>query len=146
MENFDEIICFNEKNENISRIELILYTFEEVLQSEDFIISQNEFIDKNCHFFVDGEDLPPECMNLYGKYVEIIENKLLSKVLQKYPDFKFEELTPLFESKYNDFVQHAEILELLSAALDFNEFRDLMVSFNKGSEIEFNDLITNKKI
>ena len=81
-------------------------------------------------------------MNIYNKYFELIENKLLSKVHEQFPDFLFEELIPVITANNDQDMIHDDVFELLSATLDFNEFRELMVSYNKGVGIELSTIIT----
>jgi len=143
MEDFDEILVSDESGlTKLPRIEVIIRSIEDVLQSEDFVQAQDSFVDENCSFFSDENDLPPECMNIYNKYVELIENKLLSKVHEQFPDFLFEELIPVITANNDQDMIHDDVFELLSATLDFNEFRELMVSYNKGVGIELSTIIT----
>ena len=133
----DEILCSNEVDKSkLSRIDLILNTLQEAIQSDEFSACQDEFADKNCEKFTENGDLPPECMQLYNQYVGIIEDHLVKKVEEVVPNFDFEELIPVIKNNKNsDDFRYSDVFEFLNAALDFNEFRNLMASYNKGKDI-----------
>ena len=138
----DEVYAIDEGRKDIPRSEQVLQAFDEVLTSDEFCQIQDQFVDEYSKNFPENGDLPPECMSIYKKYVELIEKELLAKVLKIFPDFSFDELIPIIKNRNKDALEHADVFELLSATLDFQEFRDLMVSYNKGSGIELNAVIT----
>ena len=138
----DEVYAVDEGQANVPRSERILQAFDEVLTSDDFCQKQDNFVDENSKIFTEKGDLPPQCMEIYNKYVDFIENELLSKVLKIFPDFSFDELLPLIQNPGQHSFAHADVLELLSATLDFEEFRALMVSYNKGKDLNLEAVIT----
>ena len=138
----DEVYAVDEGTADVPRSERILQAFDEVLTSDDFCKKQDEFVDENSKIFTETGDLPPQCMKIYNKYVEFIENELLSKVLKIFPDFSFDELIPIIQNPTQNSFAHADVLELLSATLDFEEFRALMVSYNKGNDLNLSAVIT----
>ncbi|OHS96313.1 hypothetical protein TRFO_37531 [Tritrichomonas foetus] len=135
----DEILCSNEIDKSkLSRIDLILSILQETLQSEEFRDIQDDFADQNCELFTDDGDLPPQCMKIYNSYVALIEEKLVKKVEENVPNFEFEELLPVLkQNKNSDDFRFADVFEFLNAALDFNEFRSLMASYNNGRGMSF---------
>lgn len=142
----DEILCSNEVDKSkLSRIDLILTTLQEILQSDDFSTCQDAFADKNCDIFTEDGDLPPECMQIYNQYVQLVEEHLVQKVEQLVPNFDFEELIPVIqENKDSDDFRFSDVFEFLNAALDFNEFRALMSSYNKGKSVSLE--VTTQKV
>lgn len=138
----DEVYAVDEGHHDIPRSEKVLQAFDEVLTSEEFCNKQDEFVDENAHLFTEDGDMAPECMSVYQKYVQLIEDTLLSKVLKIFPDFTFDELIPIIKSRNKESIAHADVFELLSATLNFEDFRELMVSYNKGSNIELGAVIT----
>ena len=142
----DEIFCSNEKPASEkTRLEKVMEALEEALQSEEFIDSQDQFIDDNCSIFTEQGDLPPHCMKVYQNYIDLIETKLLSQVQKAIPDFNFDELLPVIQQHKGseDFV-HADVFEMLEAVLDFQQFRDLMASYNRGKDIDL--VVTTTKL
>ena len=112
---------------------LALEILEETLQSEEFMNLQEDFADKHCDLFPPEGDLPPQAMQIYQKYVDMIEKNLLSKVQEVEPNFEFDELIPLIkENKDGEDFAHATVFEFLNAAIDFNEFRSLLASYKAG--------------
>lgn len=139
----DEIFMEDDTLESdIPRTERILRLFEDVLQSDEFNKSTDEFVEKNCEHFTEHGDLGPECMNIYTEYINMIEKKLLSKVTKLFPDFNFEELVPIIKNYNSEDFVHADVLEILSAMSNFESFRDLMVSYNKGADLDIGAIIT----
>ncbi|EAY05393.1 hypothetical protein TVAG_131270 [Trichomonas vaginalis G3] len=140
-ETADCVYAFDEGTE-ITREDKILAAFEDVLLSDEFVEKQDEFIAKHSKLFTEDGDLPPECMKIYKQYAELIEKTLLAKVSKLFPDFSFDELIPLIKNHKEEDIAHADVFELLTATLDFNEFRDLMVSYNKGQNTDLEIKVT----
>ena len=134
----DEMICSNEVDRSkLSKNERVLEILEETLQSEEFMNLQEEFADENCDLFPPEGDLPPQAMQIYQKYVEMIEANLLSKVQEVEPGFDFDELIPVIQkNKDSEDFAHATVFEFLNAAIDFNEFRSLMASYKAGKGLD----------
>lgn len=134
----DEVICSNELDmTKMSKTERALEILEETLQSEEFMNLQEDFADKHCDLFPPEGDLPPQAMQIYQKYVDMIEKNLLSKVQEVEPNFQFDELIPLIkENKDGEDFAHATVFEFLNAAIDFNEFRSLMASYKAGKGLD----------
>jgi hypothetical protein len=62
-----------------------------------------------------------------------VEDRLLTKAREVNPAFDFDELLPvILAHKDDDDFAFANVFEILNAALDFNEFRALMASYNEG--------------
>ena len=142
----DEVLVENKRDESkMSRLDLIFDSLEEALTSDEYIEAQDEFVDAHSEAFPEEGDLPPECMKIYQQYVQLIEEKLLNQVQKKIPDFDFEELIPVIQkNKGYENLEHADVFEMLNAALDFNEFRSLMCSYNKGRGVDI--VITTTKL
>jgi hypothetical protein len=133
-ESEDEIICSNDFDPaGLSKTDRILVAIEETLASDEFVECQDAFADRYCELFDLTADLPPQCMNIYKEYVELVESKLLQKVQELEPTFDFEELLPIIQAHKNgEELAFANVFEILNAAIDFQEFRALMASYNRG--------------
>jgi hypothetical protein len=114
-----------------------------VLESETFVAWQEDFATKHCRLFTLKGDLPSQCMNVYQEYVHSIEDRLLTKARAVTPAFDFDELLPviLAHKEDADFL-FANVFEILNAALDFNEFRPLMSSYNAGEGVSLSVITT----
>jgi hypothetical protein len=133
----DEILCEGDVDRpDLSETDRALMALQEVLPSDEFIECQETFADKHCDLFDATGDLPPQFMMVHRQYVALVEAKLLQKVQETAPDFDFEELLPIvLAHKSGDALAFAEVFEILNAAIDFNEFRALMVSYKNGRDV-----------
>lgn len=140
----DEIICENHTiSDGKGRISRIFELLGDTLTSEEFTTIQDDFVEQNCNVFEENGDLQPQCMGIYRQYVKLVEDHLLSKLSTEFPDFQFEELIPVIKKYDRTNLEYADVFEVLTAVLDFEEFRSLMVSYKCGQGISF-DITTIK--
>lgn len=134
-------LVFSSGDRELSEVEQVLNAIEDILTSEDFDRKRTDFIGEYSHLFPEDGDIPVECMGVYKKYIEMVENEILSKIKEKFPRFEFDSLIPaITNDKKLQFI-HMEFYDMLNALNDFQAFRDLMVSYEKGKGMQF-DIIT----
>lgn len=115
-----------------TRPEKALAIIEEALFSDEFRTFQTDFVHKNAHLFVEGQDLPPEAMLVYNSYVEGVESHLLAGITKEIPDFDFEELIQYMATADSE-GPHMEAFDAIKAAIDFSSFQEMMESYQRGA-------------
>lgn len=109
------------------KFDLIVGSLEGVLMDPEFQMRQDDFCRSHCDKFFDDDENRLEYMPLFEQYAEIIEGFIAEKLTQQIDGFSMDEFQEMLDARKDQIC--GDIFDLLLSLSDFQEFKDLMLSF-----------------
>ena len=132
-ESFFEVVDSGEhQNEQTNLIDAVVGKLEEILVDESFETARMDFCRKNCDIFDHAEENKLEYTVLFRNFSELVEKTLEERLKVEFPQFT----VPWFVDMLKDEPCDGDVFDMLFALSDFQEFKEMMVSFKKEKEVE----------
>ncbi|KAJ3339876.1 ADP-ribosylation factor-like protein 2-binding protein [Entophlyctis luteolus] len=129
--------------------DLIVGTLEDVLMDESFVELQNTFMERNSkHFSAKDDENKLIYMDIFNSYTAKVEAFIERKLRANIPDFTMSDFLGLLRKRSEQL--EGDVFDMLASIGDFQEFKDLILSFRQekeGTGIDLSGLlaVTNSK-
>ncbi|QDZ23416.1 ADP-ribosylation factor-like protein 2-binding protein [Chloropicon primus] len=132
-ESFFEVVDSGEhQNEQTNLIDAVVGKLEEILVDEIFETARMDFCRSNCGVFDESEENKLEYTALFRNFSELVEKTLEERLKVEFPQFT----VPWFVDMLKDKPCDGDVFDMLFGLTDFQEFKEMMVSFKKEKEVE----------
>jgi ADP-ribosylation factor 2-binding protein len=102
---------------------------EEVLLDPSFEAIKKKFCEEHCGIFDDKDENKIEYTEIFQRYTALIESTLDQKLTEKVPNFSMKRFETMLLSRQDE--MDTEIFDLLLSLSDFDEFKEVMLSYKK---------------
>jgi len=102
---------------------------EEVLLDPSFESIKKKFCEEHCGIFDDKDENKIEYTEIFQRYTSLIESTLDQKLTEKVPNFSMKRFETMLLSRQDE--MDTEIFDLLLSLSDFDEFKEVMLSYKK---------------
>lgn len=127
-----KVFCEDGGDSNTSEdneFDFIVGALEEVLLDPSFETIKRKFCEEHCNIFDDKDENKIEYTEIFQKYTTLIESTLDQKLTEKVPNFSMKRFETMLLSRQDE--MDTEIFDLLLSLSDFDEFKDVMLSYKK---------------
>lgn len=112
---------------------------------DDFLLLQNNFYSKYADIFTGDQENKLEYTSIFEQYTGHIEEFISLRLASKLDWFTMDEFMDMLSSRKNEDLQ-GDVFELLDTLGDFNAFKDLMLSFKNGPDMDLSSLISVNRV
>ena len=92
-------------------------------------MTKKNFCLQHCQIFDDNDENKIEYTEIFNRYTTLIESTIDTKLLQKLPNFNMRRFEEMLLSRQDE--MDTEIFDLLLSLSDFDEFKEVMLSYKK---------------
>jgi len=92
-------------------------------------MTKKNFCLQHCQIFDDNDENKIEYTEIFNRYTTLIESTIDTKLLQKLPNFNMRRFEEMLLSRQDE--MDTEIFDLLLSLSDFDEFKEIMLSYKK---------------
>ena len=90
---------------------------------------KRKFCEEHCGIFDDKDENKIEYTEIFQRYTSLIESTLDQKLTEKVPNFSMKRFETMLLSRQDE--MDTEIFDLLLSLSDFDEFKEVMLSYKK---------------
>ncbi|KAI9164527.1 hypothetical protein H9P43_008386 [Blastocladiella emersonii ATCC 22665] len=133
------------------RFDMVIGEIENILLDPEFIKMQDGFFDAHCHEFENKDENKLICMDIFQRYVRLVESYLDSRLRAVFAWFSMAE----FMQQCRVFVRSDEgaaggdVFDVLASLGDFAAFKEIILAYRNGREgtaPDFSDLLHTSRV
>eukprot|EP00128_Syssomonas_multiformis_P005958 Colp12_sorted_trinity150504_noHs@21928 len=128
----EEFTLTGEGSAQDALFDAIVGHLEDIIMDDEFQSLQNNFMDKNCSVFEDAEENKLVYTEIFQNYTSSIENFIETKLKEREPGFSMDSFMGMIKARHDQV--EGDVFDLLTSLGDFNEFKELMLSFKAHKE------------
>ncbi|CAN0270256.1 unnamed protein product, partial [Laminaria digitata] len=114
------------------RFDSIVGELEEAVMDPAFTTVQQAFVDEWCGEFDDTEENKLIYTDLFQQHTQLAEQHLEARLHQRIKGFHMEAFMKMVAEREDEIV--GDVVDILVALTDFQEFKDMMVAHRKGRD------------
>eukprot|EP00003_Mantamonas_plastica_P008108 TRINITY_DN169_c1_g1_i5.p1 TRINITY_DN169_c1_g1~~TRINITY_DN169_c1_g1_i5.p1 ORF type:complete len:169 (+),score=82.36 TRINITY_DN169_c1_g1_i5:168-674(+) len=118
------------------KFDMIVGKIEEIIMEPEFEDEQSQFLDEYAHEFEDTEENKLVYMEIFQKYVGLIETILEKRLVEEIPEFSMEEFLELLLPREDQIC--GDVFDILLSFADFESFKQLCIAHKNAGD--FSDL------